>query len=473
MSALNQNAEETTEIRSRYLGHASHEMRTMMTSILGFADLLLDTSLTDNQLQKLRNLKTAATSLSFMVSEILDISALQAGQLQFERAPANLRAIVEDIRSSVGGQAAMKSLYLNCETAPDVPDWVDVDAARLRQILFSLVSNGVKFTARGGLRISVTRGLIQAPDMIRFEVIDTGMGIPPDQQETLFHPFESHHVCDRPDQGTGLNLAITKILVEAMGGAIGIGRTAGQGSSFWFELPLAAAPEPPCSSEQVGPLLERKGRILVAEDFAMNQMIIKEILEAAGHSVTIVGDGIDAISALSKDEFDLVLMDIAMPVMGGLETARAIRMLHAREAIPILALTAHAMRDQIAACRAAGMDDYVSKPIDRTHLLEKIRWWLDRRPPPVHSLNVLVVDDCSMTASITRSFLRAAGHQDNWVENGQEAVAAVSTTDFDVVLMDIRMRPMDGLEATRRISITRGRARAGADRGCNRSGSQG
>jgi CheY-like chemotaxis protein/signal transduction histidine kinase len=456
ISAMGEEAEEATVTRSRYLGHAGHEIRTMMTSILGFADLLLDTSLTDTQRQKLRNLKAAGTSLSLIINEILDISALQAGQLQFECGPANLRGIVDDILSTFSERAAVKNLFLRGEMAPDLPDWVHVDATRLRQLLHSLVGKGIKFTLQGGVRIEVTRGLTNAPDMVRFEVIDTGPGISPDQREVLFRPFESPHACDRPDQGTGLSLAISKSLVEAMGGTIGVGCVAGHGSRFWFELPLAGVPEPVGSIEQTGPPLERKGRILVAEDLPMNQMIIKEILEVAGHSATIVGDGIDAISVLSSDEFDLVLMDIAMPVMGGLETARAIRMLDGKEAIPILALTAHAMPDQIAACRAAGMDDYLSKPIDRTHLLEKIRWWLNRSPSPVQSLNVLVVDDCSVTGSITSTFLRSAGHQVNWVENGREAVALVSTTDFDVVLMDIRMQPMDGLEATRQIRSLEG-----------------
>ena len=168
------------------------------------------------------------------------------------------------------------------------------------------------------------------------------------------------------------------------------------------------------------PSLGRKGQILVAEDLPMNQMVIREILEAAGHQVTIAEDGIAAINALHNDQFDLILMDVAMPTMGGLETAQALRGLDGARTIPIVALTAHTMPNQIAACRAAGMDDYLSKPIDRKVLLETVGWWLDRRAtPPVRALHVLVADDILMNRDIAASFLRAAGHTVTCVEGGR------------------------------------------------------
>ena len=453
-------AKQEAETTSFYLGQVSHDIRSRMTSILGYADLLLDTSLTDEQSLKLRNLKEATVSLLLIIDDLLDISALEAGQLQLVWGPVNLHTVADSVQSAAGRQAAAKGLYLRCEISPDAPEWVSADAARLRQVLLNLVVDGLKSTIHGGVRIAITGGSVTAPDLVRFEVIDTGNGIPLDQQETLFRPFSrSSYSYDRPSDGTGLSLSISKRLVEAMGGAIGVERPADGGSVCWFEVPLIKVTAPVTASPAATvPSRRRKGRILVAEDLPMNQMVIREILEVEGHHVTIAEDGIAAINALNNDRFDLILMDVAMPAMGGLETAQALRALEGARTIPIVALTAHTMPNQIAACRAAGMDDYLSKPIDRKVLLETVGRWLDRSPaPPARALHVLVADDILMNRDIAASFLRAAGHNVTCVEGGAQAITAIASTDFDVVLMDVRMPEMDGLEATRRI-----RALAGA-----------
>jgi CheY-like chemotaxis protein/HPt (histidine-containing phosphotransfer) domain-containing protein len=452
-------AKQEAETTSFYLGQVSHDIRSRMTSILGYADLLLDTSLTDEQSLKVRNLKEATLSLLLIINDLLDISALEAGQLQLVWGPVNLHALAENVRSTASRQAAAKGLYLRCEVSPDAPEWVSADATRLSQVLLNLVVDGLKSTIQGGVRISIAGGPVTAPDLVRFEVNDTGNGIPLDQQETLFRPFSrSGYSYDRPSDGTGLSLSISKRLVEAMGGTIGVERPADGGGVCWFEVPLVKVDAPAAASPVATvPSLGRKGHILVAEDLPMNQMVIREILEAAGHQVTIAEDGIAAINALHNDQFDLILMDVAMPTMGGLETAQALRGLDGARTIPIVALTAHTMPNQIAACRAAGMDDYLSKPIDRKVLLETVGWWLDRRAtPPVRALHVLVADDILMNRDIAASFLRAAGHNVTCVEGGAQAIAAIAKTDFDVVLMDVRMPEMDGLEATRRIRALTG-----------------
>jgi CheY-like chemotaxis protein/signal transduction histidine kinase/HPt (histidine-containing phosphotransfer) domain-containing protein len=456
-------AKQDAEEASLYLGQVSHDIRSRMTSILGYADLLLDTSLTDDQSSKVRNLREASASLLLIINDLLDISALGAGQLQLVSGPVNLQTIVDKVRSTARPQADSGALYLRSEIGPDVPAWVNADAARLTQVLLSLVVDGLKSTLHGGVRIAVTTAPATGSDKIRFEVINTGTGIPLDQQENLFRPFSrSRYSFDRPSDGTGMNLAVSKRLVEAMGGTIGVGRPADGGSICWFELPLVevAAPAIPTAVE-ITPSHSRSGRILVAEDLPMNQMVIKEILEADGHQVTIAGDGIAAINAMNGGQFDLILMDVAMPAMGGLETAQALRALDGARSIPILALTAHAMPMQIAACRAAGMDDFLAKPFDREVLVGTVRRWLDRRPPPpVRALRVLVADDVLMNRDIADSFLRAAGYTVTCVASGAEAVAAAAASDFDVVLMDVRMPEMDGLEATHRIRAlegTRGR----------------
>jgi CheY-like chemotaxis protein/signal transduction histidine kinase/HPt (histidine-containing phosphotransfer) domain-containing protein len=446
-------AKQDAEEASLYLGQVSHDIRSRMTSILGYADLLLDTSLTDDQSSKIRNLREASASLLLIINDLLDISALGAGQLQLVSGPVNLQTVVNTVRSAARRQADSGALYLKSDIGPNVPVWVNADGSRLTQVLLSLVIDGLKSTQHGGVRVAVTTSATGS-DNIRFEVIDTGTGIPLDQQESLFRPFSrGRYSFDRPSDGTGMNLAISKRLVEAMGGTIGVGRPADGGSVCWFELPLVEVTAP-----AVSPTVEtthansRSGRILVAEDMPMNQMVIKEILEADGHEVTIAGDGIAAINALNSAQFDLILMDVAMPSMGGLETAQALRALDGARSIPILALTAHALPTQIAACKAAGMDDFLAKPFDRDVLVGTVRRWLDRRPPPpVRSLRVLVVDDVLMNRDIADSFLRAAGHTVTCVGSGAEAVTAAAGGDFDVVLMDVRMPEMDGLEATHRI----------------------
>ena len=242
-------AKQEAETTSFYLGQVSHDIRTRMTSILGYADLLLDTSLTDEQSLKLRNLKEATVSLLLIINDLLDISALDAGQLQLVWGPVNLQALADSVQSAAAGQAAAKGLYLRCAIIPGTPEWVSADATRLSQALLNLVVDGLKSTIRGGVRISIAGGLVTAPDLVRFEVVDTGNGIPLEQQETLFRPFSrSSYSYDRPSDGTGLSLSISKRLVEAMGGTMGVERPADGGSVCWFEVPLIKVTAPAAAS---------------------------------------------------------------------------------------------------------------------------------------------------------------------------------------------------------------------------------
>jgi PAS domain S-box-containing protein len=276
-----QQAEQANEAKTSFMSHVSHEIRTPMTSIIGFADLLLDTPLSGDQAQKVRHVQSAARSLLAVINDVLDISGVESGRLRLESAPTNVRSVIESVLATVRPAATAKSLYLRWSAAANVADWVEADPARLRQILLNLVSNALKFTEQGGATVSVTRDPDRAGHVLRFEVCDTGIGIPFDKQHCLFREFyRVRHAGGREVEGSGLGLAISKRLVEIMGGSIGVTSREGKGSTFWFEVSLqrtAAAPLPKSEPESVRP--ETTGRLLVAEDLPMNQMIIAEMLE--------------------------------------------------------------------------------------------------------------------------------------------------------------------------------------------------
>jgi signal transduction histidine kinase/ActR/RegA family two-component response regulator len=370
-----------SQAKTEFLARMSHEIRTPMNGIMGFADLLLDSPLSDGQRRHASLLRGAASSLLVILNDILDLSKIEAGRLELESIPLSPAAVADGALSIVRQQAVAKGLGVSLALAPDIPPWIAGDPTRLRQILLNLLSNAVKFTQAGEIGLAVTR----TPDgTLRFAVRDTGIGIAPDLQALLFRDFSQiDQTITRRFGGTGLGLSICKRLVEAMGGTVGVESSEGRGSTFWLAIPLQeVAPPviapPSVSLEQRG----RPGRILVAEDMEINQILITELLEVEGHSVAIVANGREAIDAVREHTFDLVLMDMEMPLMGGIEAARAIRRLDAPASdIPIVALTANALPEQEAACRAAGMNDYLSKPIDRADLLRAVAEWLSVARP--------------------------------------------------------------------------------------------
>jgi signal transduction histidine kinase/DNA-binding NarL/FixJ family response regulator len=370
-------AEAANHAKSAFLASMSHEIRTPMNGVLGFTDLLLDTDLSAVQHRYLRGIQEAGKSLLTLINDILDLSKIEAGKLELERVPMSPAAIVDGAASILRSQFAAKAIDLRVEHGPDVPMWIEGDPTRVRQILLNLMSNALKFTDRGHVFVRSSLRHVDGGDLLRFEVQDTGIGIPADRQHLLFHDFSQvDRSTTRRFGGTGLGLAICKRLVEAMGGEIGVISEPDAGSTFWFNVAGSKAAAP----ENLKPVwLGREGlpaKILVAEDLPMNQLVIEGYLRGAGHDVRFAANGVEAVAVIEAEQFDLVLMDMEMPEMDGITATRTIRASNwPMRDVPIVALTANALLEDAALCRAAGMNDFLSKPIDRSALYAMIARW--------------------------------------------------------------------------------------------------
>ncbi|MFZ0934206.1 MAG: response regulator [Bryobacteraceae bacterium] len=387
---LKRAAEEASRAKSEFLANMSHEIRTPLNGILGFAGLMAKSELTDLQREQNEAVRASAENLLVVINDILDFSRVEEGRIELESVHFSLRQCVEDALLSVQSLAAEKHIATSIEIAEDVPDWVRGDPHRLRQILLNLLGNAVKFTAAGAIAVRVcltsepdataagSNGA-PAPQQIRFAVSDTGVGIPAPQQELIFQPFrQADGSITRRFGGTGLGLAISCKLVAMMGGRMWLESTEDRGSTFFFtaalppgkaqaggEKPSVAGGRAPADQPPRQPL-----SILVAEDNVVNQLLIRTLLENRGHRVTVVDTGNAALAAWLRDHFDCILMDIQMPDMDGYEATRRIRAEESKNGahIPIIALTAHALKGDREKCLQAGLDSYISKPIQTVAL---------------------------------------------------------------------------------------------------------
>ena len=375
-------AERTARAKAQFLANMSHEIRTPMAGVVGLIDLLLGTGLDDQQAEYARLIQSSGVSLLRVIDDILDFSKIDAGKLSFEETPFDLQAMLREAVELLRLGAVANGTELELRIAQGVPGWVLGDPGRLRQVVMNLVGNAVKFTEGGS--VDVEAEPVSEPgqeNRIRIRVRDTGIGIPQEAQGRLFELFsQADDSTSRRFGGTGLGLAISKRIVEGMGGEIGFESAPGKGSTFWITIRLERS-SPPAPPERAAAVSSRSRRILTAEDNGINQLVITEQLKALGYEVTAVCNGLEALEALQTREFDLVLMDCQMPHLDGYEATLRIRQLPGTVgSIPIVALTAHAIREDLDRCLAVGMNDTITKPFTAEVLRRKLERWLGSDP---------------------------------------------------------------------------------------------
>jgi CheY-like chemotaxis protein/HPt (histidine-containing phosphotransfer) domain-containing protein len=468
-------AEAASRVRSEFLSNVSHEVRTPMNGVIGMTTLLLDTDLDSRQREYANVIRASADALLVVINDLLDYSKIEAGKLELERIEMDLRAHVEEVATTQAAAAAAKKLELVVDVAADLPARVLGDPGRIRQALANLVSNAIKFTAAGEVSIHVTRERGPVDDLVRFSVRDTGIGLSPAQQAKLFRPFaQADASTARQYGGTGLGLSIVKRLAELMSGEAGVRSGLGVGSTFWFTARLA-----PCAreaAEDAPPPAPADGRrVLVVDDNDTNRRVIGELLAGADYEIETAPSAIEALTALQRaaetgQPFHAVLTDHRMPGIDGIELARRIRALPEIGETRLVLYSSIDDKSSRKELRALGFAGHLSKPMRRKELLatmervlshaaleftQRVRAIVTRdvivEEHQRRGRTVLLVEDNATNRRVAELFLERAGCDVVLAANGREALEALRERPVDLVLMDVQMPVMDGLEATRRI----------------------